>query len=49
MRRGRGLARLAWRCCRTGRQARDQTAFTIQNGEMFGPAKLGKAPRIVWE
>jgi hypothetical protein len=26
------------------------TSFTIQNGEMFlGPAKLGKAPRIVWE
>jgi hypothetical protein len=26
------------------------TAFTIQNGQMFlGPAKLGKAPRIVWE
>ena len=26
------------------------TSFTIQDGEMFlGPAKLGKAPRIVWE
>ena len=26
------------------------TAFTIQNGQMYlGPAKLGKAPRIVWE
>jgi hypothetical protein len=26
------------------------TSFTIQNGEMYlGPAKLGKAPRIVWE
>ena len=26
------------------------TSFTIQNGEMFlGPAKLGAAPRIVWE
>lgn len=26
------------------------TSFTLQNGEMFlGPAKLGKAPRILWE
>jgi hypothetical protein len=26
------------------------TAFTIQNGQMFlGPARLGKAPRLVWE
>ena len=26
------------------------TSFTIQNGEMFlGPAKLGAAPRILWE
>lgn len=26
------------------------TAFTIQNGQMFlGPAKLGKAPRLMWE
>ncbi len=26
------------------------TSFTIQNGEMFlGPARLGAAPRIVWE
>jgi hypothetical protein len=26
------------------------TAFTIRNGQMFlGPARLGKAPRLVWE
>jgi hypothetical protein len=27
-----------------------KTAFTVQNGQMYlGPAKLGKAPRIIWE
>src|SRR5204863_8979235 len=26
------------------------TSFTIQNGAMYlGPAKLGRAPRILWE
>ncbi len=37
---------------KAGRDGRPEiaTSFTIQNGEMYlGPAKLGKAPRIVWE
>jgi hypothetical protein len=30
-------------------QPRIETAFTIQNGQMYlGPAKLGPAPRIDW-
>jgi hypothetical protein len=48
-----GLARLALAMlAKAGPDGRPEikTAFTIQNGEMFlGPAKLGKAPRIVWE
>jgi hypothetical protein len=43
-----GLAMLA----KAGPDGRPEiaTSFTIQNGEMYlGPAKLGKAPRIVWE
>jgi hypothetical protein len=48
-----GLARLALAMlAKAGPDGKPQiaTAFTIQNGQMFlGPAKLGKAPRIVWE
>lgn len=47
------LARLALAMlARTGPDGRPEiaTSFTIQDGEMYlGPAKLGKAPRIVWE
>jgi hypothetical protein len=48
-----GLARLALAMlAKAGPDGRPAiaTAFTIQNGQMFlGPARLGRAPRIVWE
>ena len=48
-----GLARLALAMlAKAGPDGRPEikTAFTIQNGQMFlGPAKLGQAPRIVWQ
>ena len=48
-----GLARLALAMvAKAGPDGKPEikTAFTIQNGQMFlGPAKLGKAPRIIWE
>jgi len=48
-----GLARLALgMLAQRGPNGRPaiSTSFTIQNGQMYlGPAKLGKAPRIVWE
>lgn len=48
-----GLARLALAVlAKAGPDGKPEiaTAFTIQNGQMFfGPAKLGKAPRITWE
>jgi hypothetical protein len=48
-----GLARLALAMfSRVGPDGRPEIAasFTIQNGEMFlGPAKLGPAPRILWQ
>jgi hypothetical protein len=47
------LARLALAVlARPGPDRRPEiaTSFTIQDGEMYlGPAKLGKAPRIMWE
>jgi hypothetical protein len=47
------LARVALAMlAKAGPEGRPQiaTSFTIQNGEMFlGPAKLGPAPKIVWE
>jgi hypothetical protein len=48
-----GLAQLALTLlAKAGPDGRPQiaTSFTIQNGQMFlGPAKLGPAPRLIWQ
>jgi hypothetical protein len=48
-----GLARIALTMlAKAGPDGKPEirTAFTIQNGQMFlGPAKLGKAPHLIWE